>query len=77
MHIILEVQHTMFKSHAITKITNGLAYYTPHNVYPNSAFCICKEIHNNELLNTRPPLSPLILSQIWDSHQSIMAINVR
>lgn len=38
MHIILEVQHTMFKSHAITKITNGLAYYTPHNVYPNSAF---------------------------------------
>lgn len=38
MHIILEVQHTMFKSHAITKITNRLAYYTPHNVYPNSAF---------------------------------------
>lgn len=38
MYIILEVQHTMFKSHAITKITNGLAYYTPHNVYPNSAF---------------------------------------
>lgn len=38
MHIILEVQHTMFKSHAITKITNGLAYYTPHNVYQNSAF---------------------------------------
>lgn len=38
MHIILKVQHTMFKSHAITKITNGLAYYTPHNVYPNSAF---------------------------------------
>lgn len=38
MHIILEVQHTMFKSHAITKITNGLAYYTAHNVYPNSAF---------------------------------------
>lgn len=38
MHIILEVQHSMFKSHAITEITNGLAYYTPHNVYPNSAF---------------------------------------
>lgn len=38
MHIILEVQHSMFKSHATTKITNRLAYYTPHNVYPNSAF---------------------------------------
>lgn len=38
MHIILKVQHTKFKSHAITKITNGLAYYTPHNVYQNSAF---------------------------------------
>lgn len=54
MHIILEVQHTMFKSHAITKITNGLAFYTYITQYIPK-FCICKEIHNNELLNTPPP----------------------